>query len=191
MVNMTALARSPLSGRAPYQGRHTQIEERPHIGKVALRGNPENAAFLAAVKKVLGVDVPVTPNTMAEAGIYQIAWVSADQWVVYTADGAQKPLIEKLQTALAGIHAAIVDVSDYYTVIRIGGDRARDVLAKGCPLDLHPRVFGQGQCAGTLFLKSTIRIHCIDNAPVFDIQIRWSFADYLWQSLVRGAEEWG
>jgi len=191
VANMTATARSPLGVRAPYQGRFIQIEERPLLGKVALRGNPDDPAFLSAAKTVLGVGLPLAPNTMADAGVYQIAWAGPDEWMIYAADGAQQPLIGKLRSGFADMHAAVVDVSDYYTVIRLAGPRARDLLAKGCPLDLHPRVFSQGQCAGSVFLKATTRIHCIDDAPVFDLQIRWSFADYLWDNLVHGAEEWG
>ena len=190
MANTTALARSPLAGRPAYHGRFVQLEERPLVGKVTLRGNAEDAAFAAAAKSMLGVALPTAPNTMAEAGIYQVAWVGPDEWLIYTADGAQTPLINKFRTACAGMHVAVVDVSDYYTVIRVSGQKARDLLAKGCPLDLHPDVFKTGQCAGSVFIKSTIRINCIDDSPVFDIQIRWSFAEYLWDNLVHGASEW-
>ena len=37
------------------------------------------------------------------------------------------------------------------TVIRIAGKRARDTLAKGCAIDLHPRAFTAGSAATTRF----------------------------------------
>lgn len=190
MANITALARSPLHGRIPFQGSQTQIAERPFIGKLTLRGDPDDIGFAAAAGSVLGVALPTEPNTVAETGTCQISWVGPDEWLIYTADGAQGPLQDRLRTALEGEHSAVVDVSDYYTIIRVSGARARDVLAKGCPLDLHPRVFGPGKCAGSLFLKAAIRILQIDDTPVYDLQVRWTFADYLFQHLVRGAEEW-
>ena len=190
MANITGLARSPLHGRVPFQGTQTQIAERPFIGKLTLRGNPEDKGFAAAAESVLGTALPTEPNTVSETGTCQISWVGPDEWLIYTADGAQGPLQDRLRTALKDIHSAVADVSDYYTNIRISGTRARDVIAKGCPLDLHPRVFGPGQCAGSLFLKAAIRIIQIDDTPTYDLQIRWSFADYLFEHLLRGAEEW-
>ncbi len=191
MANITALARSPLTGQTPYQGTQTQIAEHPFLGKLALRGSPENAAFMKAVSSVLGTDLPVKPNTVVDSERVQIVWVGPDEWQITAAEGAQTPLQERLQAALQGIHSAVVDVSDYYTTIRISGVRARDVLAKGCSLDLHPRVFGPGQCAGSLFLKATVRIVQVDDTPTYDLQVRWTFAEYLFEHLVRGAEEWG
>lgn len=190
MANISALARSPLHGRVPFQGVQTQIVERPFIGKLVLRGNSDDTGFAAAAGSVLGAALPTEPNTVTETGAAQISWSGPDEWLIYTADGAQVQLQERLISALNGVHSSVVDVSDYYTIIRISGARARDVLAKGCPLDLHPRVFGPGQCAGSLFLKAAIRIIQIDDTPIYDLQVRWTFAEYLFQHLVRGAEEW-
>jgi heterotetrameric sarcosine oxidase gamma subunit len=36
----------------------------------------------------------------------------------------------------------VVDVSAQRTTLRLRGEHARDLLAGGCSLDLHPRVFG-------------------------------------------------
>jgi sarcosine oxidase subunit gamma len=38
-------------------------------------------------------------------------------------------------------------VSGGQTTLHLHGSHVRDVLAKGCPIDFHPRVFGIGQCA--------------------------------------------
>jgi len=81
-------------------------------------------------------------------------------------------------------------VSDYYTVIRVAGAKARDVMAKGCPIDLHPTVFRTGNCAGSLYNKAAIRLLQMDDTPTYDIMVRWSFAEYLWKHLVKAAEEW-
>ena len=190
MANISALARTPLHGQTPYQGVQTQIVERPFIGKLALRGNPNDTGFAAAVGSTLGAALPTEPNTVRDTGAYQISWAGPDEWIIYTAAGAEGLLLGQLRSALENVHSSVVDVSDYYTILRISGARARDVLAKGCPLDLHPSVFGPGKCAGSLFLKAAIRILQVDDTPVYDLQVRWTFADYLFQHLVRGAEEW-
>ena len=54
-------------------------------------------------------------------------------------------LLAKLTAELADIHHAATDLTDYYTVIELTGDAAAEVLARGCPLDLHDDKFG-GRC---------------------------------------------
>lgn len=188
--NGSARQRSPLSGKSNWLGTKTAISERAFLGKLTLRGRIEDPAFAAAVESVVGARLPVTPNTSTFAGTSILTWVGPDEWLIFTADGAEQKMLIALRQALAGMHAAVVDVSDYYTVIRVAGERARDVLAKGCPLDLHPSVFKTGNCAGSLYNKATIRLLQMDDAPTYDIMVRWTFADYLWKHLVKAAEEW-
>jgi hypothetical protein len=54
---------------------------------------------------------------------------------------------QRLRQALANCFAAVTEVSGGQTVILLRGDSVRDMLAKGCPLDLHARVFGIDRCA--------------------------------------------
>jgi sarcosine oxidase subunit gamma len=85
----------------------------------------------------------------------------------------------------------VVDVSDSRAVITLSGPRALDVLAKGCPLDLHPRVFSPGRCAQSLLAKAHVLLHRVDDAPTFEIYVHRSFADYLWTWLEDAAAEYG
>ena len=82
------------------------------------------------------------------------------------------------------MHAAITDVTDGRVAFRVAGPSARDVLAKGCPLDLHPRAFPPGRCAQSLLAKASVLIHLVDDGPErgpsFDVYVARSFADYLW-----------
>jgi sarcosine oxidase, subunit gamma len=65
------------------------------------------------------------------------------------------------------------------------------VLAKGCPIDLHPRAFSIGQCAQSRLAKAPILIGQIENQPFFELIFRRSFADYLWTWLETAAAEYG
>jgi len=157
------------------------IGESAHRAIVNIRGNSGDAAFIAAVKAVTGVDLPVKPNTTATAGAFRVLWLGPAEWWIVTAGGAEEKLVADLRQAFAGQHAAVVDVSESRTVITISGTSARDVLARGCSLDLHPRVFGPGQCAQTGLTKANILLDQTDATPTFDIYVLKSFGDYLWQ----------
>lgn len=182
--------RTPLAGVPDWLGTQTSVSERAFLGKLTLRGNAEDASFSAVVESVVGGKLPVVPNTSTFAGTSILTWVGPNEWLIFTADGAEQKMLAALREALAGVHAAVVDVSDYYTVIRVSGARSRDVMAKGCPLDLHPGVFGAGNCAGSLYNKAAIRLLQMDDTPTFDVMVRWSYAEYLWKHLVKAAEEW-
>jgi len=80
-----------------------------------------------------------------------------------------------------------VEVSDYYTVIRLSGEKVRPVLASGTPLDLHRSVFSKGRCAQTRFGTASVLLSVHDDIPLIDLQVRWSFAEYVWKYLCKVA----
>ena len=92
---------------------------------------------------------------------------------------------------LVGQHFAVSDVSDSRAVIGIAGINARDVLMKGCSLDLHPRVFKAGDCAQSGFARCHMLLHQINDIPTYDVYIHRSFSDYAWRWLEDAAREYG
>ncbi|MDJ0956250.1 MAG: sarcosine oxidase subunit gamma family protein [Arenicellales bacterium] len=180
---------SPLS-ELPLPAGGIELSERHDIGKVNVRGNPEDAAFTVAVEKVLGVELPLVSNTTTSTEEYTVFWLGPNEWLIHCGENKQTDLTVALQESLQGQHVAITDVSDYYLVIRITGAKAREILSKGTPFDVHTSVFKQGDCAQTCFGHATILLHCVDENSVYDLQVRWSFAEYIWTYLVDGALEY-
>ncbi len=180
---------SPLDTRPGTGSEAVVIAEHPHTGKIHLRGDAGHEGFLEAVANAVGVAPPTEANTVAAAGKNAILWLGPDEWLVATPPGAERALAAALNEALDGRHVAVTDTTDARTVIRLHGVRARDVLMKGCPLDLHARAFGPGQCAQTLIAKADVLIHQRDDAPTWDIYVACSFARYLWDWLVDASRE--
>ena len=160
-------------------------------GQFNLRGRASDTAFLAAAGSVLDCRLPVSPNTVQTAGDLTVLWLGPDEWLALTPPGAEAAIIARLREALAGIHAAITDVSGNHARLRLAGTHARDVLAKGCSLDLHPRRFQPGQCAQTLILRCGVILHQIDDRPSYDLLPPRSFAEYLWMWLIDAMAEYG
>jgi sarcosine oxidase subunit gamma len=63
------------------------------------------------------------------------------------------------------------------------------VLAKGCPVDLHPRVFPSGSSAQTTLGLAAVVLLAGDDPDEFVVLVRQSFATYLADWLVDAAEE--
>ena len=133
-------------------------------GHVNLRGDSGDGAFQAGVEKAVGARLPITPNTVARAGERAIVWMGPDEWLVVSSPGSREDVADTLEEALSGLHVAVNDISSGQTLIRLRGPRARDLLSKGCPLDLHPRVFGPGECAQSHIGKSNALIIQVDDA---------------------------
>ncbi|HEY8276342.1 MAG TPA: sarcosine oxidase subunit gamma family protein, partial [Methyloceanibacter sp.] len=87
--------------------------------------------------------------------------------------------------------AAITEQSDSKVVIRLSGSCAREVLAKGCSLDLHPRVFKPGDAATTPIALIDCQLWQIDDTPSYDLAVPSSFAGSFWSWLTASAAEAG
>ena len=167
------------------------ISELPFLGHLNLRGDPGDGSFTSAAAGVLGFGLPTEPNTAVGEGGLLALWLGPDEWLVVTPPDAQTSLAQSLATALDGIHSSVADVTGGQTVITLSGPRAREVLAKGCPLDLHPAVFRPGDCAQTLLAKANVTIRCVDDSPCYELIVRRSFADYTALWLHDAALEYG
>src|ERR687888_465467 len=67
---------------------------------------------------------------------------------------------------------------------------ARDVLLKGCALDLHPRAFDVGRCVQTLLARAQVVLVARTNEPAYWVFVRASFAEYLAEWLLDAAAEY-
>ena len=94
----------------------------------------------------LGVPLPDAPNRVASGSGVDALWLGPDEWLLVFERNADKT-VRKLDKLCAKHGASLTDVSDARGVVRVAGGRARDVLAKGCSLDLHERGFEAGSCA--------------------------------------------
>jgi sarcosine oxidase subunit gamma len=164
---------------------------REGLAIVNLRGNADDAAFRQAVANALGVPLPDEPCTTSESGVVRVVWAGPDDFFIAGPKGQADALTARLRGALAGLHHAVTDVSSGYTVLHLSGAPARDVLAQGCPLDLHPRVFARGACAGSHFFKASVWLWQTDDAPVYELLVRRSFMGYVWLMLERASAECG
>jgi sarcosine oxidase subunit gamma len=76
-------------------------------------------------------------------------------------------------------------------LLHLSGPPVRDVLAQGCPLDLHARVFKPGMSAGSHYFKASIRLWQCSEAPTYELLVRRSFMGYVWLMLERSTQECG
>jgi sarcosine oxidase subunit gamma len=189
----SALAHFGLSALASRKGDGAGITlgESAHRAIINIRGDSRDGAFTTAVRNATGCDLPPAANTVSMAGDVRILWLGPDEWWVVGTDARRQALIDGLRQAFAGQHTNVTDVSESRTVITMSGPAARDVLARGMSNDLHPRVFGPGQCLQSSLSRTNVLLHQTDNTPTYEIYVLKSFADYLWRWIGLIAEDFG
>lgn len=171
------------------------LSEQPFRGIINLRAQPDDGEAMSAIEATLGFALPVTPNTTVASATALALWLAPDEWWIVTPGPEPESgpdMAAKLRTALANRRGSVTDVSDSRTCLRVSGPRARDLLCKGLPLDLHPRVFPAGRCAQSHLAKTGVVLHLIaEKGPAFELYVLRSFAEYLWVWLEDAAREYG
>ena len=161
------------------------------FGHFNLRGSVSDSRFAAAIKTA-GITLPIVPNTVVEQKDIAVFWLSPDEWLLTCPETEIISLSSKLETIIGTCFASFNDISGGQISLKLSGPNALDVLAKGCTLDLHAQAFSPGQCAQTNVAKATVLVRpLISNHTEFEIIVRRSFAEYLWEWLCKASAEYG
>ncbi|MGH3640438.1 MAG: sarcosine oxidase subunit gamma [Mycobacterium sp.] len=191
----TLTRRSPLQGwesRFADMPESARIVEVPFVAMVDLWLDPTGPGAVEAAD-VLGVtSLPTTPCTTIDGQDATVIWLGPQEWLVTSNSRGGEDLETRLRDRLTEHGGAAVDVSAQRTTVRLRGAHARDVLAKGCSLDLHPAEFGRGAAAQTMLgLAAVVLLPLSDDGTDYRILVRSSFAGYLAEWLLDAAEEFG
>ncbi|MEV5551559.1 sarcosine oxidase subunit gamma family protein [Streptomyces sp. NPDC052309] len=166
------------------------LAEVPFLAQIGVRLDPKGAAA-DAVGLVLGLQLPVEPDTVVRAGNLTALWLGPDEWLVLGPPGSRQDLESRIREAAGDAFVSVTDVSAQRTTLLVGGPRARDLLAHGCALDLHPRAFSAGRCAQTTLARAQVVLVAPEEPGAgFQVLVRSSFAGYLTDWLLDAATEW-
>ena len=178
-----------LSGKGPADP-GVSVTVRGDLGHINLRGRASNAEFMQPVERALGQALPTRPNTFS-ADRHQVFWLGPDEWLIVTAAAEAAELAERLKQATSGTHASVNDISGGQIALMLKGAKCRDLLAKGCTLDLHPGVFTHGDCAQSGLARANVLLALVDETPTFLIVVRRSFSEYLCRWLAHAGDDEG
>ncbi|MEU1320604.1 sarcosine oxidase subunit gamma [Streptomyces tibetensis] len=192
-TGITALRSSPLAHLADRMraaavtgARGVTLRELPFLHMVNVRVDPSSAAA-GRIETALGAPLPRRCGDTTASGPRTVLWLGPDEWLVLSRSDEAAASRE----ALGQEPGSVVDVSANRTTLELSGPSARQVLEKGCPLDLHPRSFGPGRAVSTTVGPVAVLLWQTDDAPTYRLLPRSSFADYLGRWIVDAMSEFG
>lgn len=163
------------------------ISERIGLGLATVAARRGKAEALRA--SAYGVELP-TSSRVAQGSQVSFIGYGPGQWLAVSASLANEALARNLSETLAGL-ASISDQSGGRTVLRISGPHARDVLAKGLPIDLDPRAFPLGSAATSAISHMGVQLWQLDDTRSYDLAIFRSVSESFWSWLTASAAEFG
>ncbi len=179
---------SALANRSEPSNASILIREMNGRGMIDVRGAAADRKFLAAMKSVLGFDLPKVPRSSATWGDVRALWLSTDQWLITCNGTKADELSAALVAALGGLHSLVVNVSDMRAVIRLEGEGVRETVMKGTSIDLTDGDYPPGTVRRMRFAEIAALLHIVED-NVIEIYVFRSYADYVWEFLLKAARK--
>ena len=137
--------------------------------------------------QIEGLGFPIENLKVESNKETRILWSAPRTWFVIS---KKENIINNIKEKCTDENFAITDISHSRAVIQIKGLEAREILKKGCPLNIDE--FKTNNCAGTVFHGISIVVDLIDNNPdTFNLLTLRSFGESFYHHVTDAALESG
>ena len=117
----------------------------------------------------------------------RILWSGPSNWLLVS---TKKDVLNSIQKICDDKNFAVTDLSHSRAIIELKGSNSKEVLKKGCPINLNE--FKVNNCANSVFHGITITIDMVSNDPeTFRIFALRSFGESLYHSITDACLEDG
>ena len=141
-----------------------------------------------AISARFGVGLPAAGKSSKGEDV-SFHWCGAEQYFAIAEGFGEGALYRDLQETLFSL-ASCSEQSHGRVIIRIAGPKARAVLAKGTPVDLHDSVFAIGSSAMTQMAH--VGVHLVRTGDdAFELSVFRGFSANFWEWLTTMSEEFG
>ena len=129
---------------------------------------PRDVQAIKVFTSIVNFFPPQVPNTSSISGRSRCLWISPNRYLMKSED-------PDLFSTLDHKKLIITDITSGRTIFRLLGAESREILAKGCPLDLRNQSLLPGQCAQTVIGSTNVLFDIIDEVTL-DILVARGFA---------------
>ena len=161
-----------------------------------LQGALDNAAFVVQATSLWGIGTLPAPHRIVSSATHRLLWIGPKSWLVFgkhqptPANPAMGAGFSDCRDRLIAAGGSLFDVSASRVGWTVRGPRALQLMASGCPLDLHHSAFAPDSCAQSLFGHVAALYHR-DADGDFTVFVARSFAKDVWATLCSSAAQYG
>ena len=190
----------------------TTVTSLEHIHKKGRFGNyhkkdQKNLLQISEVKNLTIIQLvqykksKIQPNTIKIEDLYlplenlkvtankeiRILWNAPRAWLVIS---SKKNIVSTIKDKFDDKNFAVTDISHSRAVIQIKGLQAKEVLKKGCPININE--IQVNNCAGTVFNGITVVVDFVNNNPdTFNLLALRSFGETFYHHVTDAVLEFG
>ena len=163
-----------------------QISEVKNLAIIQIVQYKRSKIQLSTIQ-IEGLGFPMENSKVESNKETRILWSAPRTWFVIS---KKENIINNIKEKCTDENFAITDISHSRAVIQIKGLQAREILKKGCPLNINE--FKTNNCAGTIFHGISILVDLIDNNPdTFNLLTLRSFGESFYHHITDAALEFG
>ena len=163
-----------------------QISEVKNLAIIQIVQYKRSKIQLSTIQ-IEGLGFPVENSKVESNKETRILWSAPRTWFIIS---KKENIINNIKEKCTDENFAITDISHSRAVIQIKGLQAREILKKGCPLNINE--FKTNNCAGTVFHGISIVVDLIDNNPdTFNLLTLRSFGESFYHHITDAALEFG
>ena len=137
--------------------------------------------------KLEDLELPIDNPKVTANKETRILWSAPRTWLIIS---RKKNIIRNIKDKCDHENFAVTDISHSRAVIQIKGLQAKEVLKKGCPININE--IQVNNCAGTVFNGITVVVDFVNNNPdTFNLLALRSFGETFYHHITDAALEFG
>ena len=137
--------------------------------------------------KIEDLDLPLESLKVTTNKETRILWNAPRTWLFIS---NKKNIISTIKDKCDNENFAVTDISHSRAVIQIKGLQAKEVLKKGCPININE--IQVNNCAGTVFNGITVVVDFVNSNPdTFNLLALRSFGETFYHHITDSALEFG
>ena len=137
--------------------------------------------------KIDNLEFPLESSKVSCNSKTRILWTAPNTWLVMS---KKEDITKIINERCNNENFAITDISHSRAGIQVSGTEAREVLKKGCPINLNE--FKKNNCAGSVFHGINIVVDCLDDEKqIFNLFTLRSFGESLYHHITDASLEFG
>ena len=155
-------------------------------GMIAILAQLDSADQRQTIRDVTGLDIPKAGRFESDDDTL-LAWMAPHELLLMVQETDTAQTVLELERSLGSAPSLVQDVSDLRVAFAVGGRRSRDILAKGTPADLSPKVFREGSLRRTRVAQVGVAVW-MEREPEIRVLCRRSEAAYMKHWLQKAAD---